>query len=651
MLVFTSLRQNITRLWQGIFSGRPAPLVNTRHDFRLMQRLHGRKAPSWLQLRFISKVLPRHERVWFVGALTVFSLSLLAIGFGFLAQFRVKVPVVGGEYIEGVVGSPHLINPIFASENEADLGLVRLVYSGLMRFDQSGHPVTDLAQSYTVGSDKRTYTFVLSDAKWHDGQTVTASDVVFTFGLIQDKTVDSPLATVFSGVAVTKIDDHTVQFVLPEVYPAFLNALTVGIVPEHIWGSIAKDKIAGDDANQKPVGSGPFMFKRLIAEDNGFISRVELERNPNYFHKPAFIKSLIFQYYPEYEGDGGALEALRAQKIQGLGFVPNTYTNTAATKHVQLKNIALPQYTALFFNLSSRSAVKDHDVRQALTLAINKAKILQDTLGENGAVIEGPVLPDYPSYTMPKAAAVDTDAANSLLDKKWNRISVEAYKNELIASFVREHTSASSTTSTVNVAELKSEAEKLISADLPEAQVFFRRSKDTQDLVLRLVVADTPEYRKVAGFVAGYWQDIGVRTIITYVHPRDLARDTLKNREYDVLLAGVILGNDTDQFAFWHSSQIQYPGLNIAGYSNSVVDGLLLKIRLSEDQAEQNKLYTEFEQQLVKDLPAIFLYSPEYVYGLGREIQGFGVTRLSHPADRLANITEWHLKTKSSFAF
>lgn len=650
--MFSTIRQKLTDLWQGLVQSRPAPLVNTKHDFWLMQRLHGRRAPSWLQTRFIAKILPKRERLLFFSTLTVFGLAVLGIATGLVLEAREELPAVGGEYVEGVVGVPNLINPIFATSNEADLGLVRLIYSGLMRLDTDAKPVLDLAESLSVSPDQKTYTFTLGKAVWHDGQPVTTKDVAFTFALIQDKAVGSDLFSSFNGVSVTTTD-RTITFRLPEVYPAFLSSLTVGIVPEHIWGSVPRAEIKTSEVNNRFLGSGPFQLGQIIKEENGYISRVELNRFPEYQHGAAYLKNLVFQYYPEYEGETGALEALRTQKVNGLGMIPTAYRETAATRHVVIEKYQLPQYTALFFNSNNQSALKNRDVRESLALALNKVKILQDTLDDDGTVINSPVLAGSPGYVTAEIPAPNIEAANTILDKEWARISVEDYKKQLVDSYVREHRATTSTSSTIQLDPeiLAAEAEKLVKAELPPAQVFFRRSKDGKDLVLRLSAPDTAEYRLVAGFVAGYWQDIGVRTEITFIDPRDLVRFALKGREYDVLLSGVIVGNDPDQFPFWHSSQIQYPGLNLSGYTNRTVDDILIKIRQTNDAAQLEKLYSDFQAQITRDIPAVFLYSPQYLYGLGKEIKGNAVTKISHPADRFSGVTGWYIKTKSSFTF
>ncbi|OGH64686.1 MAG: hypothetical protein A2821_04525 [Candidatus Magasanikbacteria bacterium RIFCSPHIGHO2_01_FULL_41_23] len=578
-------------------------------------------------------------------------LSAIALAGLFLAQFRIPVPQIGGEYVEGVVGNPRLINPIFASANETDLGLTRLLYSGLVRFNGKQEIVTDLAENYTVSEDKKIYTFnLVSNAHWHDAKSVTARDVAFTFALLEDPTLASPLAGTFAGIKVETVSEYTVRFTLPEVYPAFLSALTVGILPEHIWSIIPRDQIRLAEMNLKPIGSGPFQFKRLIREETGFISRYELSRNAEYYRQPPYIKDMVWQFYSEYEGDNGMLEALRTKKVSGLNFIPTALKEKTAVKHVRLATLQLPQYTALFFNLNNEGILSDKTMRQALSLAINKPKILQETLDNEGAAIDSPVLFGFPGYKNPLLQLGLPEEANEFLDKKWSRISAEDYRQKLITEYVEEH-SSTSTASTDTTSTLAISGATEIEKTLSPAQLFYRINKNKTMAILNLVTADTPEYREAAALIAGYWQDIGVKTNITYVSQKEIAQSILKDRDYDVLLYGVIVGSDPDQFPFWHSSQVKYPGLNLSGYTNKKVDEILLKIRQTSDSQQLNDLYLEFQKLLAEDVPAIFLYSPTYVYVLGNQIYGFAVERIAHPADRFANVTDWYIKIGSEWKF
>ena len=157
----------------------------------------------------------------------------------FYLQHFIPQPAIGGEYSEGLIGAPQYINPLLSQTNDVDTDLQRLVFAGLVKYDHDLQLVPDLAEGWEVSDDLKTFTFRLKEGvRWHDGQPLTADDVIFTIHSIQDPDFKSPLLISVRGVTVSKIDDRTVVFVLPDAFPEFLEVLTVGLLPEHIWGSI-----------------------------------------------------------------------------------------------------------------------------------------------------------------------------------------------------------------------------------------------------------------------------------------------------------------------------------------------------------------------------------------------------------------------------
>src|SRR5205814_3705480 len=105
-----------------------------------------------------------------------------------------------------------------------DEDVSRLAFSGLTRYDQPGAIVPDLASTFHTESDGRIWTFeIREDATWHDGQPVTADDVVFTVKLLQDRGYVGPYSDAFRGVTVERIAPKTVRFTLPDVYGPFAD--------------------------------------------------------------------------------------------------------------------------------------------------------------------------------------------------------------------------------------------------------------------------------------------------------------------------------------------------------------------------------------------------------------------------------------------
>ena len=126
----------------------------------------------------------------------------------------------------------------------------------------------------------------------------------------------------------------------------------------------------------------------------------------------------------------------------------------------------------------------------------------------------------------------------------------------------------------------------------------------------------------------------------------EIQQDHIRPREYEALLFGEVLNYDPDPFAFWHSSQKKDPGLNLALYDNSEVDTLLEEARKTADQNARIEKYQKFQELLVDDIPAIFLYSPHYLYVHNKSVRGAEIDNIIIPSNRFNGIENWFVKTK-----
>src|SRR5512141_753047 len=167
-------------------------------------------------------------------------------------------PEQGGIYTEGLVGSLGRLNPLLDWNNSADRDVDRLLFSGLVRFDQRGLPQADLAASWGVTPDGTVYNFEIKpNAVWHDGQPVTADDILFTIELMKSAGSFYPqdVKDLWGKITVEKLNDKTIKFTLPEPYVPFLDYLTLGVLPKHLLESTAPEQIPNADFNIKPVGT------------------------------------------------------------------------------------------------------------------------------------------------------------------------------------------------------------------------------------------------------------------------------------------------------------------------------------------------------------------------------------------------------------
>src|SRR2546428_11872032 len=148
-------------------------------------------------------------------------------------------PAYGGTYVEGVAGVPQYLNPVIAA-TDGDEDVSRLAFSGLTRYDQTGAIVPDLASAFHTESDGRIWTFdIREDATWHDGQPVTADDVVFTGKRLQDRGHGGPYSDAFRCVAVARIAPRTVRFTLARAHGPLADHTTVPRLPSQLLDNLA----------------------------------------------------------------------------------------------------------------------------------------------------------------------------------------------------------------------------------------------------------------------------------------------------------------------------------------------------------------------------------------------------------------------------
>jgi peptide/nickel transport system substrate-binding protein len=151
---------------------------------------------------------------------------------------------------------------------------------------------------------------------------------------------------------------------------------------------------------------------------------------------------------------------------------------------------------------------------------------------------------------------------------------------------------------------------------------------------------------RVAGIIKENWVELGARVEVRVFEIADLSQNVIRPRKYDTLLFGEVVGRDPDPFAFWHSSQRNDPGLNIALYTSRKVDKILEEARSSISPAIRKEKYEEFQGEIAQDVPAIFLYSPYYIYFIPKALEGFDTRHIVIPAERFTNISKWHFETK-----
>jgi peptide/nickel transport system substrate-binding protein len=605
-----------------------------KHDEKLVQNLSARKKlPSWKQFKFVSEYLTKPEGIVIRILSGVIIIAVVSLLINVYWTHSEIVPKVGGSYTEGLVGAPRYINPLYAQGNDVDLDISSLVYSGLLKFTNDGLS-KELAADYEISTDQLTYTFYLrQDVKWHDGEAFNADDVVFTFNRILDTASKTPLYFNFKGAKVDRVDDFTVTFVLDGPFAPFLESLSVGVLPEHIWSNSEPENMMLAEYNLKPIGTGPYLFKSLTKNKSGSIKSFKVENFPDYYLTPANIEEISFKFYESFEQ---AVEALNNKNVEGISYLPKEIRERIINnRNLNFHLLHLPQYTAVFFNYRNNPILKDAKLRKILTHAVDKETIANEILNAEVQLIDGPILPGTLGYTADTVKYPFNPAhAKAELDKdKWT---LTDYVTKAATEDVEDKEDGEDSQETV--------AEEPIKEEYP----YQVRKKNTRYFEFNLTTVNQPENVKIAKELQKNWQQIGAKVNLVFVHPNEI-QEVIKTRDYETLLYGQILGLDPDPYPFWHSGQGTSPGLNLTSLVNSEIDKLLDEARKTPDDIKRAEKYVSFQKLLAESVPAVFLFNPTYTYPQNKKIKGFDAIRIISPSNRFNQVTSWFIKTDRSW--
>ena len=566
--------------------------------------------PTWKQWKQLPRVLSSFERRVVQAAIGVIVLSVLTVGMIYVAGHRIDIPAIGGSYTEGLVGEPQFINPLYAIQSDVNQDLASLIYSGLMRWDPQEGFVPDLAQSLTVNEDGTVYTLKIREgAKFHNGDDVRARDVLFTINAIQNPSYRSPLADQFYNVTVVQEDDTSVSFILEKAFAPFVQYLTVGILPASLWAEIVPQNAPLAALNVQPVGSGPYEFAEFTKDKRGSIRSYTLKRNDDYYGQAPYIEELTFKFYPDVLA---LQDALANKNVEGASIVGyEAREEVASNRNVELVEPFIPRETVLYFNQNLNVALKDTVVRQAIQKAIDKASLVTEVYGDAARVIHAPILPNMLGYDETLTDVYDPSTANTLL-MQAGYTPVEETGIRLLKSSLQTEKELGKT------------------------------------LRFTLTTPDLPDLRLVAEKIQSNLKTVGIEVELNFVSSDLVATDVIAPRNFEILLAPILLEADPDPYPFWHSSQSKGSGLNLTGYSNPEVDTLLSEARALTDATTRADTYKQFQQLLAKDAPAVYLYQSTYGYALSKKVQHPEIRSIITPSDRFPDIAQWYIKTKKA---
>jgi len=519
------------------------------------------------------------------------------------------VPAEGGAYAEALVGSPRALNPLLDYANLVDRDIDRLIFSGLTRFDAAGRPTPDLAYWF-ISEDQLTYTFVLRpNLKWHDGRPLTAEDVAFTVGLMQDPAYPGPadLGRLWQAIQYEVVNSQTISFTLPEPFAPFLDYTAFGLLPQHKLTGVSAADLVDADFNLAPVGAGPFQFAGWKSAGGALAGVVLTVAPDNYLQRPN-LNQIQFNFYPDA---AAALAAYQNGEVQGVSQLAEAQMAEALRlPQLGLYTSLLPEYSLIFLNQRSDELpfFKEKKVRQALLYGLNRSAMVVNLLQGQAVVADSPVMPGSWAYNaeLPQVE-YSPEQANTLLDSAgW------VFPAEAVAG-------------TEN----------------------YVRQKDGRPLKFTLITPNDPVHVAAANSAKATWAMIGVQIDVSPVDPATLYSQYLEPRAYQALLADYNLAGtpDPDPYPFWHQTQVE-SGQNYSGFDDRVTSELLEQARITTDLAARARLYQRFQSRFADQVPALLLYYPVRNYAVDRRVGGVQIGPLTEPSDRFKRLADWYIVTR-----
>ncbi|XKT75149.1 MAG: ABC transporter substrate-binding protein [Patescibacteria group bacterium UBA2103] len=508
-------------------------------------------------------------------------------------QIVEEVPAHGGTLTEGVVGSPRFVNPLLAL-SDTDRDLVELTFAGLMGVDEKGNLVPELAESYEISEDGKIYTFTLKEGViFHDGEPVTAEDIAFTVSKVQDPLIKSPKIANWLGVQTEVEDDRTISFILSDPYAPFLENATLGILPKHIWADVPSEEFPFSQFVVEPIGAGPYKVTNVKRDSSGILKEYNLRSFSDYALGKPYINAITIKFY----GNESALQkALTRGEVESAhSLIPENIGDS-----FQVVKGAYLRVFGVFLNQNENEVLADKEVRQALFTSVDRQMIIDEVLSGYGTALTSPlpgVADDLPED--PTAEAIQ------ILENDGWEFSVE---NRV-----------------------------------------WEKGNDVIRITLR--TSNVPELAQTAQIIKQNFEAIGVPTSLELYDTGELSQGVIRPRNYQGLLFGMVLGRVPDLYAFWHSSQRNDPGLNVALYANVDADDALERLRETQNAEDREEYLEQFLTEVAADIPAIFTHAPELTYFMPKDVKGVSLPPLTTASDRFSSVHTWYRETEKVWPF
>lgn len=524
-----------------------------------------------------------------------------------------------GTYREALVGAIQRLNPLFSSLNPVDRDITSLIFEGLTRTNEYGEPVPALADRWIISTDGLEYiVYLREDVLWQDGVPFTADDVIYTMGLLRDPRFPGApeLGAFWRTIETEQLGTHLVRFRLAQPLGAFLDRLTIGILPEHALRGTGAGQIATHPFNLAPIGTGPYQLMRIVTSDGVQPRAVELAASPVYRQRAErqegnfAIQRITFILYSEFNT---ALNALATGEVDGFAARDRderrSLFDLALSGVVNLNNTVEPTVGMILYNWTreSTSFFREQRVRLALETGLDRSSAVERALPNLAVRTDSPLIPGNWSYLGSAALpAYDPAEAQQLLITAKERM-------------------------------------ERLAGDQPTPEGQPEATPSSALFSFTILTPNTPSLSTLANEIATQWSQLGLDVRVEAVDIQ-LYESRLRSNDFDSAVVEFGFGGsgDPDVYAFWHEGQ--YPdGENYGGVNDRRISEILERARREPYNINRIAEYTRFQDEFIDRAIALPIYNPLYTFATSPAVRGVQLGYLSTPASRYENIGEWSI--------
>jgi peptide/nickel transport system substrate-binding protein len=457
------------------------------------------------------------------------------------------------------------------------------IFDGVVAINAKMEITPELAESWDVSPDGKTYTFRLrKGVKWHDGQAFSANDVKFTYDSIidpkQPKTIAKSDYTLVDRIEVA--DPLTVRFVLKGANASFLSKLAVGIAPKHL---LEGQDMATAAFNRKPVGTGPFKVEEWTAGQN-----VTLAANADYFRGRPKLDRLIWKIIPD--SSVLTVQMLNGEVDGGQVNNPKDIANFKAKAGLAIYESAGAN-TYIGFN-NQREPFSDKRLRQALNYGLDKKAIIDKILEGQGIWSTSEILAGTWAYN-PNVNRYEYDVtkAKALLDEAGWKVGATGL-----------------------------------------------REKGGQALKFVMLTNAGDKVREEIGlFARQQWRELGVDVDVQFLELNTFINERVLKSNFDCIFLSSSVNVDPDFLSRRWSSSALTIGNNFLRWSDPRVDKLLDQGIAVSAQADRKPIYDEIQRIIADESPTVPIYYPKVQWVIKGTLKGVAPS----PVNIFWNAEQW----------